>query len=59
MCESSGQDLMHGRIVVRSGYGTQFEFTVIAALRLAFLVDYHGAYGLETVDIGNIVGLHP
>ena len=59
MGEPAGQHLFHGRVIVGSLDGLYFKFPVIVPLRTSVLEDYHGTNGLETADIGDIVGLHP
>ena len=51
--------LFHAGIIIWSLHPFDLEFAVIAALRLALFVNYHGANGLKSTDIGNIVSFHP
>ena len=53
-----GQNLMHGSVIIRPRYRTEFEFPVIAPLWPSFFVYNHGTDGFKSVDIGNIVSLH-
>ena len=57
--ESSGQNLLHARIIIRTCNGLDPELTIITLLGLALFIDNHGTYIGKTTDIGNIVGLHP
>ena len=57
--EAPGQHLLQAGVVIGTLHGFDLEFPVITALRLSFFVNYHGANGFKTADIGNIVGFHP
>ena len=58
MGKTAGQHLLHARIIIRSLYGLDLEFTVIAALRFSLFIDDHRTDGLKAADIGNVVCLH-
>ena len=58
MGKSSGQNLLHTCIIVRTLNPFDLEFAVIAAFRAAFFINDHGTYRLKAADIGDIVGFH-
>ena len=59
MGKTPRQHFLHAGVIVRPLDRLDLKLPVITPFGLASLIDYHGTDGLETADVGNIVGLHP
>ena len=56
--KSPGKNLVHTGVIIGSDDPFDLELSVIVLLRLPFHVHDHGADGIKSADIGNIIGFN-